>query len=120
MTIMTTTESPPTGDHQRNPSTWEHDTPAYDSTEFKPYWCAIATFPDGPRPVYTFGLSTGRWGKAGVLSVKAEIGDVVAYGQRHVSDPSRNQHVLVALDIDGTREVDLPEAYRFWTTHHVL
>lgn len=92
---------------------WEMETGSYNERRMGKPWCALVTFPSGPKAQYEFGESSGAWGQAGVMRVPCRPGDVVAWGQRDLRRADRSQHNIAVMEADGSmREVDVTEAYR--------
>lgn len=92
---------------------WEMETGSYNEKRLGKPWCALVTFPSGPKAQYEFGESSGAWGKAGVMRLQCRPGDVIAWGQRDLRRPDRSEHTLEVMQEDGSmREVTIAEAYK--------
>lgn len=92
---------------------WEMETGSYNEKRLGKPWCALVTFPSGPKAQYEFGESSGAWGKAGVMRLQCRPGDVIAWGQRDLRRPDRSEHTLEVMQEDGSmREVSVAEAYK--------
>ncbi len=92
---------------------WEMETPAYNERRHGSYWCASVSFPSGPKPVYAWGESTGKWGRAGLLRVSCKPGDVIAWGQKDLRRPDRSEHELLLMLPDGhMKAVTALDAFR--------
>jgi hypothetical protein len=96
--------------------TWEMETPAYKSKRYSSYWCAKVTFPSGPKAVYEFGDSTGKWGEAGILSIDCAPGEIIAWGQKDLRHPGDSEHHIWVMREDGGFNVvaDKVDAYKLW------
>ena len=98
---------------------WEMETSSYNERRYGAWWCASVTFPNGPRAVYTWGDSTGKWGKAGVLRVACRPGDIIAYGQKDQRRSSGDEHHIMVMEEDGRMtEVERTEAWKHWQKTH--
>lgn len=92
---------------------WERETPEYNSKRESAPWCASVTFPDGAKPVYAWGESTGTWGKAGLMRLRCGPGDIIAWGQKDLRRPDRSQHkIQIMLGSGRMRDVTATEAFR--------
>lgn len=95
---------------------WEKETGSYNERRYSSPWCAQVDFSSGAKPNYTFGESTGKWGKAGLLRVKCAPGDIIAHGQKDLRRPGNSDHTLLHMRSNGRMtEVDKTEAFRIWT-----
>ena len=90
---------------------WTRETPTYNQRRYGPWWCAKVVFPDGPKPIYEFGESSGKHGDAGTMELACAPGEIIAYGQKDHRG-SGSTHVLQTMEADGSmRTVDRSEAY---------
>lgn len=100
---------------------WTKETPSYNDRRHGPYWCASVSFADGPKPIYTWGESTGKWGQAGVLRVPCKPGDIVAWGQKDLRRPDKSNHYLLAMDDNGSMvEMSKTQAWKHWQDQHTV
>ena len=84
----------------------------YNHRRYSRPWGAKITFPDNIKPVYSFD---GYWsgdsrGSHGEVSIKAEVGDVLAFGQKDLRGNGTNKAFYVVEEGGTLREVDLIEA----------
>jgi len=94
---------------------WERDTGGYNERRCSAPWCARVTFPSGAKPVYEFGESTGKWGKAGLMRVECRPGDIIAWGQKDLRHPNKSAHYILIMQPNGsTLETDKTGAFRQW------
>lgn len=94
---------------------WEKETVSYNERRYSAPWCAKVSFPSGPKAVYDFGDSTGKWGKAGLLRVECKPGDIIAHGQKDLRRPGNSDHTMLMMLPNGRmKEVDKTEAFRIW------
>lgn len=92
---------------------WEKETDAYNDKRYGAPWCAKVTFPTGPKPVYTFGESSGKWGKAGVMVLACKPGEIIAWGQKDHRRPADSEHNILHMQPDGGMvNVTVAEAYK--------
>lgn len=95
---------------------WERETPSYNDRREGAPWCATVSFV-GAKPVYDFGESTGKWGKAGISRVACKPGDFIAFGQKDLRNSSRSEHTIQRMRNDGSMEtfadqLEAVKAYR--------
>ena len=92
---------------------WERETGSYNERRYGSPWCATVSFPTGPKPEYTFGESSGKWGKPGVMVLDCKPGDIIAHGQKDLRRPDNSDHAILIMRPDGSmRAIDRAEAYR--------
>lgn len=92
---------------------WEKETGTYNDKRYGAPWCAKVTFPNGPKPVYEWGESSGKWGKAGVMVVPCKPGEIIAWGQKDRRKPDDSEHKILHMQPDGGMvEVTVAEAYK--------
>lgn len=92
---------------------WERETDSYNERRYGAPWVAKVTFPNGPKAVYEFsGESTGKWGKAGILSIECKPGEIIAWGQKDLRGNSHEHHVLYMRANGSMEELDKVEAYK--------
>lgn len=95
---------------------WEKDTPDYNEKRHSAYWCAKVSFPSGPKPVYSWGESTGTWGRAGLLRVECKPGDIIAWGQKDLRRPEKSaNNLLLMLENGRMQSLEPREAFRIYT-----
>lgn len=83
---------------------WERETGSYNERRHSAWWCAAVDFSAGAKGDYTFGESTGSWGKAGMLRVACAPGDFIAYGQKDLRHPGNSDHTILRMRADGSME----------------
>lgn len=94
---------------------WEKETGSYNERRYSSPWCARVSFPHGAKAEYSFGDSTGKWGKSGLLRVECKPGDIIAHGQKDLRRPGNSDHTLLVMLPNGRmKEVDKTEAFRLW------
>lgn len=100
---------------------WTKETPSYNERRYGPYWCASVSFENGPKPIYSWGESTGKWGQAGILRVPCKPGDVIAWGQKDTRRPDKSDHFLMLMREDGgMTELTKAEAWQHWQEQHAV
>lgn len=100
---------------------WEKETPSYNERRHGAFWCAAVSFGDGPKPIYTWGESTGKWGQAGMLRVPCKPGDIIAWGQKDNRRPDKSDHYLLIMQEDGSMvETDKTAAWKHWQEKHAI
>jgi len=92
---------------------YERETGSYNERRYSAPWIAKVSFPSGAKPDYTFGDSTGKWGKDGLLRIDCTPGEVIAWGQKDLRRPANSDHTMLVMEPDGTmRTIDKTEAFR--------
>jgi hypothetical protein len=82
---------------------WEHETGSYNDRRYSAPWCATVSF-NGAKPVYSWGESTGKWGKSGLLRVECKPGDFIAWGQKDLRRPGNSENNILRMRADGSME----------------
>lgn len=95
---------------------WERETGSYNVRKYSAPWCATVSFEAGPKPVYSWGESTGKWGSAGLLRVECAPGDFIAWGQKDLRRPGNSDHNIMRMREDGSMESfdNATEAFKAW------
>lgn len=94
---------------------WTRETGSYNEKRYGAWWVASVDFSVGAKGNYTFGDSSGNWGKAGELSVACRPGDFIAYGQKDLRRPANSSHTILRMRDDGSMEtMEKAEAYKVY------
>lgn len=83
---------------------WTKETGSYNEKRYGAWWVARVDFASGAKGDYTFGESSGNWGKASELSVDCRPGDFIAYGQKDLRRPDKSDHYVLRMRADGSME----------------
>lgn len=93
---------------------WEKETSSYNDRRYSAPWCANVSWGNGSKPVYSFGDSSGKWGKPGVMLLPCKPGDWIAWGQKDLRNPSKSEHTIGRMRENGSIETfeSATEAYK--------
>jgi hypothetical protein len=93
---------------------WKLNVGAYNPRRYSAPWCARVTGTKARGElVYEFCDSTARHGSSGMLRAPCKPGEIVAWGQKDMRNPSRSDHVLLVMGDDGgMTEIDRTEAFK--------
>ena len=80
----------------------ERETDSYNDRRYGKPWIARVDFSANPQGEFTWGTWIGDPGDAGLLEIEAEIGDIVARGQKDFRKPKNSAP-------DWYQVIDTPE-----------
>ena len=96
------------------------ETRTYNQRRFSKPWIAIVDFSD-PKGKFDFGDCSGNHynGVEGVLSINANIGDIIATGQKDHRQPRNSAPKFFVVTSDSTLEDigDKGAAYKYYLEH---